>query len=65
MFICSDSDTAKELVIPIIENFGFEVEDFGKKESARPIESLCVLWCIEGLKTNFWDRHAIKLIRRK
>lgn len=65
MFICGDDEKAKKQITPIIESFGFEVEDFGKKESARPIESLCVLWCIEGLKTNIWDRHAFKLIRKK
>ncbi|MFV0572633.1 MAG: NADPH-dependent F420 reductase [Xanthomarina gelatinilytica] len=64
MFICGDNEKAKEFVIPIIENFGFEVENFGKKESARPIESLCILWCIEGLKTNVWNGHGIKLLRK-
>lgn len=64
MFICGDSESAKKEVAGLVEKFGFNIEDLGKKESGRPIESLCILWCIEGFKTNFWDKHALKLIRK-
>lgn len=65
MFICGDSESAKKEVARLIEKFGFDIEDLGKKESGRPIESLCILWCIEGFKTNIWDKHALKLIRKE
>lgn len=64
MFICGNDAEAKKEVAEITELFGFEAEDLGKQEAARAIEPLCILWCIEGLATNVWDRHALKLIRK-
>lgn len=64
MFICGNDAQAKKEVAEITELFGFEAEDLGKQEAARAIEPLCILWCIEGLATNVWDRHALKLIRK-
>lgn len=64
MFICGNNEQAKAEVRKIVELFGFEVEDLGKQEAARAIEPLCILWCIEGLATNVWNKHAIKLLRK-
>ena len=63
MFICGNNEEAKKEVAKIIELFGFETEDLGKQEAARAIEPLCILWCIEGLAKNVWDKHALKLLR--
>jgi 8-hydroxy-5-deazaflavin:NADPH oxidoreductase len=63
MFICGNNDAAKREVQKIIENFGFEVEDMGKAESARAIEPLAILWCIPGFLSNQWN-HAFKLLKK-
>ena len=46
----------------ILNTFGWEIEDMGKAEAARAIESLCILWCIPGFRENRW-RHAFKLLK--
>jgi hypothetical protein len=62
MFICGNSDGAKQTVAGILEQFGWEVADMGKAEAARAIEPLCMLWCIPGFLRNDWV-HAFKLLR--
>ncbi|HMD13599.1 MAG TPA: NAD(P)-binding domain-containing protein [Bacteroidota bacterium] len=62
MFICGNNDSAKKEVSAIIDQFGWEPADFGKAESARAIEPLCMLWCIPGISKNEW-RHAFKLLK--
>lgn len=64
MFICGDHDPAKEEVSQILELFGWEAEDMGKKEAARAIEPLCMLWCIPGFLHNQWN-HAFKFLKPK
>ncbi len=63
MFICGNSDKAKQEVAAITEIFGWEAEDMGKAEAARAIEPLCMLWCIPGLTKNEWN-HAFKLLKQ-
>jgi hypothetical protein len=62
MFICGNSENAKNEVSVIINKFGWETADFGMVESARAIEPLCMLWCITGLTKNEW-MHAFKLLK--
>ena len=62
MFICGNDDEAKKEVSSIISSFGWESMDFGKVESARAIEPLCMLWCIPGMLRNEWN-HAFKLLK--
>jgi predicted dinucleotide-binding enzyme len=62
MFICGNDETAKQTVVRILDQFGWEVADMGKVEAARAIEPLCMLWCIPGLLRNEWT-HAFKLLR--
>ncbi len=62
MFICGNDDAAKQTVVEILDQFGWEVADMGKVEAARAIEPLCMLWCIPGLLRNQWT-HAFKLLR--
>jgi predicted dinucleotide-binding enzyme len=62
MFICGNSDEAKEDVTIILDLFGWDTEDMGKAEGARAIEPLCMLWCIPGLLRNQWT-HAFKLVK--
>jgi predicted dinucleotide-binding enzyme len=63
MFICGNNEDAKKEVSKIIDQFGWETADFGKVESARAIEPLCMLWCITGLSKNEWT-HAFKLLKK-
>lgn len=62
MFICGNSDEAKQTVTGILDSFGWETEDMGKAESARAIEPLAMLWCIPGFVRNEWG-HAFKLLK--
>jgi predicted dinucleotide-binding enzyme len=62
MFICGNNDEAKKEVANLLEKVGWESEDFGKVQSARAIEPLCILWCIPGLLNNNW-MHAFKLLK--
>ena len=62
MFIAGNSPEAKAHVIEILNEFGWDAEDMGLVESARPIEQLCVLWCLPGFLRNQWN-HAFKLVK--
>ena len=63
MFICGNDKDAKRTVERILEQFGWDIEDMGAIEAARPIEALCMLWCIPGIGKNDWSPHAFKLLR--
>ena len=62
MFICGKDPAAKQDTTGILTKFGWETADMGGVEAARPIESLCILWCIPGFLRNDW-MHALKLIK--
>ena len=63
MFICGNDEDAKKTVERILDEFGWDTEDMGAIEAARPIEALCMLWCIPGIGKNDWSPHAFKLLR--
>ncbi|HAO46482.1 MAG TPA: NAD(P)-binding domain-containing protein [Ferruginibacter sp.] len=63
MFICGNDEAAKSTVKEILDSFGWETEDMGKAEAARPIESLCVLWCLPGFIRGQWA-HAFRLLKK-
>jgi predicted dinucleotide-binding enzyme len=63
MFICGNDEDAKKTVAQILDQFGWDTEDMGAIEAARPIEALCMLWCIPGIGKNDWSPHAFKLLR--
>jgi len=63
MFICGNDEDAKKEVSQILHSFGWEAADFGKVESARAIEPLCMLWCIPGMLRHEWN-HAFKLLKQ-
>jgi 8-hydroxy-5-deazaflavin:NADPH oxidoreductase len=62
MFICGNNPDAKKTVTDLLHSFGWDTEDMGRVESARPIESLCILWCAPGFIRNQWN-HAFKLLK--
>ena len=63
MFICGNNAGAKEEARKILDQFGWDTEDMGTAEAARPIEALCMLWCIPGFRSNQWT-HAFKLLKK-
>jgi predicted dinucleotide-binding enzyme len=62
MFICGNDPAAKQETTEILTRFGWETSDMGGVEGARPIESLCILWCIPGFLRNDW-MHALRVVR--
>lgn len=62
MFICGNDANAKQAVGELLGKFGWEVCDVGLVQAARPIESLCQLWCVPGLLRNDWA-HAFKYLK--
>jgi 8-hydroxy-5-deazaflavin:NADPH oxidoreductase len=63
MFICGDDDAAKQTVLGICHDFGWQSTiDVGGLEAARLLEPLAVLWCVYGVRSGTWD-HAFRLIR--
>jgi len=63
MFICGNSQPAKDEASQILHQFDWEVEDMGSAPAARAIEPLCMSWCIPGFRQNQWT-HAFKLLRK-
>jgi predicted dinucleotide-binding enzyme len=63
MLICGNDDNAKKKVTEILTLFGWDTEDLGKAESARVIEPVCILWCINGFLKNEWT-HAYALLKK-
>jgi 8-hydroxy-5-deazaflavin:NADPH oxidoreductase len=61
MFICGNDAGAKSTATEILTQFGWETLDCGGVEAARPIEALCMLWCIFGFANNDW-MHAFKML---
>jgi predicted dinucleotide-binding enzyme len=61
MFICGNDAGAKAQTTQILTQFGWDTLDCGGVEAARPIESLCMLWCIPGFQRNDW-MHAFKMV---
>ncbi len=59
MFICGNDAGAKTQVTEILTRFGWHTVDLGAAAAARPIESLCQLWCTPGLTGGRWT-HAIR-----
>ncbi len=62
MFICGNDAGAKQQVTEVLTKFGWETCDMGGVEGARPIESLCQLWCIPGMLRNDWA-HVFKYVK--
>ena len=61
MFICGNDAGAKATTTEILTQFGWGTLDCGGVEAARPIEALCMLWCIPGFVKNDW-MHAFKMV---
>ena len=54
--------TAQKRRPEILTKFGWETEDMGGVEGARPIEPLCILWCIPGFRGDDW--RTVQVLKR-
>jgi len=63
MFICGNGDVQKQVVTEILNKFGWEATDMGQAEAARPIEALCMLWCIPAILGTSYA-HALKFLKK-
>jgi 8-hydroxy-5-deazaflavin:NADPH oxidoreductase len=61
MPIAGNDAHAREEVAGIVSAFGWDVLDMGMLTSARPIEQLTVLLCVQGFLHDEWD-HAFRMI---
>ena len=62
MFICGDSDEAKETVADILRDFGWGAVDVGGIESSRYLEAMCLVWVLAGARSGNWTQ-AFKLLK--
>jgi len=62
MFICGNDHEAKRMAAEILDKLGWQAEDLGMAEAARPIESLCILWCTPAILGTSYT-HALKLLK--
>jgi 8-hydroxy-5-deazaflavin:NADPH oxidoreductase len=60
MFIAGDDDDAKQVVTPLLVDFGWRVVDLGGIENARWLEALSLLWVVYSHRTGN-THHAFKL----
>lgn len=64
MFICGNSDEAKQIVIEkLMIPFGWETIDLGTIDKSRLLEPLAMIWISYFLKTGTGD-HVFKLLKK-
>lgn len=63
MFICGNSEPAKQEVSAILNDFGWGVVDIGGIEGSRYLEAMCLVWVLHGARTGSWN-HAFKLLKK-
>ncbi len=63
MFICGDDEAAKDTVMQLIDEMGFEVVDVGALSKAALLESLAQLW-VSMARGEFGRGIAFKLLQR-
>jgi predicted dinucleotide-binding enzyme len=62
MFLAGDDADAKDLVIGLLTETGWDATDLGGIECSRELEQLCMTWVRIGASTGTWG-HAFKLLR--
>jgi len=62
MFLAGNDDAAKQAVVSILHDFGWDAADLGGIESARYLEPMCMAWVAYGRGAGNWH-HAFKLLR--
>ncbi len=62
MFICGDDAAAKERVIALNKEFGWDTLDVGGIALSGHLESMCIVWVLTAAKSNAWGQ-AFKMLR--
>jgi 8-hydroxy-5-deazaflavin:NADPH oxidoreductase len=63
MYIAGEDDGAKETVLGILDDFGWESCDLGGIEMSRYLEPLAMVWIVQGARDGNFDQ-AFKMLRR-
>lgn len=61
MFLCGDDADAKQRTAELIRQFGWEPVDIGGIGASHYLEATCMVWIINAMKNNAWNR-AFKLV---
>ena len=64
MLVCGDDESAKKIVLGLIEDIGFEAIDAGKLEAARLIEPFGMTWIHLAMKQGMGRDWALQIVRR-
>lgn len=62
MLLAGDDPDAKQSVVRLLEQTGWETADLGGIECSRELEQLCMAWVRIGVQTGTWG-HAFKVLR--
>lgn len=61
MFLAGEDEEAKQVVIALLAETGWEAADLGGISCSRYLEPMCLAWSYYGIKTGTWG-HAFKLL---
>ena len=62
MFICGESQAAKNQVTDVLTRFGWGTVDVGGIEASRYLEAMCMVWVLSAMRVGTWNQ-AFKLLR--
>ena len=64
MLVCGDDESAKQTVLQLVKDIGFEAIDAGKLEAARLIEPFGMTWIHLAMKQGLGRDWALQIVRR-
>jgi predicted dinucleotide-binding enzyme len=62
MFICGDSEDAKQKVTVLLTEFGWNTVDIGGIDTSHYLEAMCMVWVLSAMRAGEW-KQAFKLLR--
>jgi 8-hydroxy-5-deazaflavin:NADPH oxidoreductase len=63
MFIAGNDPAAKETVVGLLRETGWDVADLGGIEASRYLEPMCMAWVAYGARNGTWT-HAFRLLQK-
>ena len=64
MLVCGDDESAKQTVLGLVEDIGFEAIDAGELTAARLIEPFGMTWIHLAMKQGLGRNWALQIVRR-
>ena len=64
MLVCADDESAKQTVLGLVEDIGFEAIDAGELTAARLIEPFGMTWIHLAMKQGLGRNWALQIVRR-